>query len=121
MIRLPALVLAAVCLALSGPSSAFAMKEWTIIGYFVGDDDSEHPIEDSQIRDLLELASIPDSESVDLIVQMDRGKKLTAQMKQYYSDVNYSGGVRYQIRKNKWIQEAKIGEVNSGDPQTLYD
>lgn len=113
--------LAAAALFAAGAAPAHAMKEWTVIGYFVGDDDGNQPIEDSQIRDLLELDGVGSSSDVDLIVQMDRGPKLTQKMKQYYSDPNYSGGIRYHIKDGKWFTEAKLGEVNSGDPRTLYE
>lgn len=121
MTRLLSAALAAGALLAAGAAPAHAMKEWTVIGYFVGDDDGNAPIEDSQIRDLLELDGIGSSADVDLIVQMDRGPKLTQRMKRYYSDPNYSGGVRYHIKGGKWHTEAKLGEVNSGDPKTLYD
>jgi hypothetical protein len=113
------------CLALAGAlllgPSVQAKKSWTVICYFVGDDDADNPIENSQINDLLELDSVGSSEDVDFIVQMDRGPKLTQKMKQYYSDPNYSGGIRYHIQRDKWISEEKLGEVNMGDPKTLYD
>jgi hypothetical protein len=107
-------------LLILGPSVQ-AKKSWTVLCYFVGDDEGENPIENSQINDLLELDSVGSTQSVDFIVQMDRGPKLTQKMKKYYSDPNYSGGVRYHIQRDKWVQEEKLGEVNMGDPRTLYE
>jgi hypothetical protein len=121
MSRFAALGMTAAALLAAGAAPAHAMKEWTVIGYFVGDDEGNQPIEDSQIRDLLELDEVGSNGDVDLIVQMDRGPKLTRRMKQYYSDPNYSGGIRYHIKDGKWYTEEKLGEVNSGDPKTLYD
>lgn len=118
LLRVSALALVAL-LAL-GPT-AQARKAWTVVVYMSGDDTSDHPIEDSQINDLLELDSVGSTSEVDFLVQMDRGTKLTQKMKRYYSDPNYSGGIRYHMQRDKWVTEAKLGEVNMGDPQTLYD
>lgn len=117
--RTPLALLALLLLAAAAP--ARPVKEWTVLCYFVGDDDGDRPIEDSQIDDLLELDSIGTRDQVNLLVQMDRGKKLTRKMKQYYSDPNESGGLRYRIDRDKWVTQEKLGEVNSGDPKVLYD
>lgn len=111
------LVLAGLALA----SPARAEKEWTVIHYFVGDYDEARPIEDSQIGDLLELSAVGSTAAVDLVVQMDRGPKLTERMRQHYQDPNYSGVMRYRIEKDKWVPEGRLGEKNSGDPATLYE
>ena len=120
MYRFPFLMCVLVC-ALAVPAVSVAMNEWTIIVYQCADDSSSSTLEDAAIADLCELDSIGSQGGLEIIVQIDRGTKLSNLMQQVYTDPNYSGANRFLINKGKWVTEAKLGEVNMGSPKALYD
>ncbi len=106
---------------LACPMSAMALNEWTIIIYQCADDSSSSTLEDAAIRDLIELDTVGSQGGLEIIAQVDRGTKLSNLMKQVYSDPDYSGASRYLIKRDKWVGEGKIGEVDMGSPKTLWD
>lgn len=116
---LAAALLAGLFLAL--PGAARAMNDWTVVIYQCADDTSSSTLEDAAIRDLCELDAVGSTDRVEFVAQVDRGTKLSALMKQTYDDPDYSGATRYRIGKGRWAREAKLGEVNMGSPEALWD
>ncbi len=91
------------------------------MGWFVGDDNNTSSLEESQLKNLEELAERGSGSSLNIVVQMDRGTKLSRYLRNSYSDPNYSGAKRYVVERNKFVVHQKPGEVNMGDPEQLLD
>ncbi|MBI4868626.1 MAG: hypothetical protein HY816_16940 [Candidatus Wallbacteria bacterium] len=117
-------LLALLALSLMLPASAAsaqAVKDWTVIGYFVGDDNKTTSLEESQLRNLDELSERGSGAAYDVVVQADRSNKINDYLRSRYSDPDYSGAKRYHVQRDRWSVEAKLGEVNMGDPAALLD
>lgn len=99
----------------------FALNEWTMIVYLCGDDNNSAALEENQVRDLGEMSNIGSRPGFEIVVQADRGNKLSEFLKSSYSDPDYSGAKRYLVKKDKWEVEAKLGEINTGSPYALWD
>jgi hypothetical protein len=101
--------------------SANERREWAFYGYFVGDEKDSASLETSQVRDLIELKNGSTSNNSWLIVQHDRGTKLSNTLSNFYQDKNYSGVARYRMDSEGVYILDKIGEKNMGDAQTFFD
>jgi hypothetical protein len=115
------IVLVALALVVLAAGPASAANQWTLLFYLVGDDTNSSGTEDAAIGDLDILAEKGPAAGVTYLAQVDRGTKLSQTMRERYREPNYSGAVRYRPGKDSWGTVAKIGEVNSGDPQALLD
>lgn len=108
-------------LMLACATAASAEREWTVLCYFVADDNKSAGLEEAQVRNLDELAERGSTDQYALLVQMDRSNKTSDFLRGRYSEPNYAGASRYAVAKGKWNPVAKLGEVNMGDPKTLLD
>jgi len=115
------LVLASTACAQVPVAPQGAPREWTIMGYFVGDDNNSADLEANQVRNLDELAVKGSLPGYDIVVQMDRSNKTNDFLKSRYAEPNYSGATRYHVTAGKWGNVEKLGEVNMGDPKVLVD
>ncbi|MBI3893222.1 MAG: hypothetical protein HY303_17015 [Candidatus Wallbacteria bacterium] len=120
MTRISAILLLSM-LAAAPALQAQTLKEWTIVGYFVGDDNKSPILEESQVKNIDELSQRGSGDAYDVVVQVDRSNKINDYLRSRYSDPDYSGAKRYFIQPDKWTVEAKLGEVNMGDPAALLD
>lgn len=91
------------------------MKKWTVLVYSASDND----LETYQVEDVMEMEKIGSGNSMNLLVQLDRGKKP--------SDLSdgWGGARRYKIERdsdpgkiNSPVLE-NLGQVNMSDPETL--
>ncbi len=114
-------VLLLVCLSSASPVAAQAAREWTVMCYFVSDDNKDASLEESQVKNIDELSSRGSGAGYDLVVQVDRSNKISEYLRSRYADPDYSGAKRYHIERDKWAVQAKLGEVNMGDPKSLLD
>lgn len=88
--------------------------EWTFMVYL----DADNNLESAGIDDFLEMASVTDSNKVNIIVQMDRIPSYTS------SYGNWTGTRRFSIGHNDTPSMAPVqdlGEQNMGDPNVLQD
>lgn len=80
---------------------------------------ADNNLESDGIKDFLEMSRVPNSEQVNIVVQMDRSP--------YYSREygNWSNTLRFKIRNNiiPTLQNSisDLGELNMGDPNVLKD
>lgn len=122
--RFPALsrfVLLALLGSLALAPASRALDEWTILAYMSGDDDSKNPVELPQINALLDSAKyVPAGGAVNFVAQADRGPKVTAELRRKYYDPDYQGATRWDVAGGKVTEREKLGEVNMGDPRTLW-
>lgn len=88
---------------------------WTIMVYMNADND----LEEYGIADFLEMAAVPNSERINVLVQMDRSPLYTEQFG------NWTQTLRFNIKQNMNpnVSEAMmdLGEQNMGDPLVLRD
>lgn len=82
------------------------INEWTVACYFAADNN----IGPCALEDIEELKTIGSTQSVKVVVQID-----------YWSTNSPSTCHRYFVAKDSLIFITDIGEVNTGDPQTLVD
>lgn len=113
------LLLAAMLLAFG--TAAHAEREWTVMCYFVADDNKSADLEAGQVRNLDELSERGSTDQCALLVQMDRSNKTNDFLRSRYAEPDYAGASRYAVARGKWNPVAKLGEVNMGDPRTLLD
>ncbi len=101
-------------LALAAPAAA--LNEWTVMLYWVSDDDESTALIKSHIaslKSLLSKASAPNSHDVVVLFDGPRG----------YAAVDgkdSDGGFRLEAQNGKWNIE-RLGEVNMGSPYTLWN
>lgn len=99
-----------------------AEAEWTVLAYMSGDDAGDAPMEKIQIESLLESAEyVAKGGPVHFVAQLDRAPKRTRDLKKFYHNGDYAGASRYVIEGQKVLEVEQLGEVNCGDPTTLYD
>lgn len=88
---------------------------WTVLVYMAADNN----LELSALKDLEEMLNVPSSDSLNIVVQLDRAEG--------YSDSglggldNWETTKRLQIKKYQLTEISDLGETNSGDPDTLTD
>lgn len=99
------------------PLIASAKNEWTVIVYMVNDGKADDSLEEANFRNLSKMKYYGAGKEAEIIIQMD-GKATGSSDEQ---KLNYKGGSRLRIEKDKIIDEGVLGEVNMGDPQTLWD
>ncbi|MCD4783019.1 MAG: hypothetical protein K8T10_04215 [Candidatus Eremiobacteraeota bacterium] len=93
------------------------MKKWTILVYSAADND----LEPFQVEDVMEMEKTGGGNSLNLLVQLDRGKKPSN-----LSD-GWSGARRYKIERDGDPEKINspvledLGQVNMSDPSTLSD
>ncbi len=89
--------------------------DWTILVFLNADND----LEMAGIEDFTEMAQVPKSDKINILVQMDRSPK--------YTDVfgNWSETLRFKItpgmEPTKSNAISNLGELNMGDPNVLKD
>lgn len=99
-----------------------AEADWTVLAYMSGDDAGENPMETVQIDALIQTAQyVPAGASVHFVAQLDRGPRRLAKLRPKYYDPDYAGATRWLMQGGKVTAQQELGEVNSGDPATLYD
>ncbi|MBF0407391.1 MAG: hypothetical protein HQM10_08555 [Candidatus Riflebacteria bacterium] len=103
------------------PVSGFALNEWTVIVYLCGDDNKDASLEENHRKDLEEMARASSKPGLEVVVQADRGTKISEYLKQAYADPSYSGAKRYVVKNSSWETEAQLGEINTGSPYALWD
>jgi hypothetical protein len=79
-----------------------AHASWTVMNYFVPDE----KIESGLLSNVNQMARVGSSDKLKIVVQFDYAKK---------------PAVRYFITNGGAKAVEQLGEVNMGDPQTLYD
>jgi len=109
-------VLIALCALFALPTRVMAMNEWTVIVYMVNDD-KDTVLENANFRNLGYLKSYGSGENHKLLVQIDGMSSGSSDEQK----LNYKGGSRLRVEKDKLIDEGVLGEVNMGSPQTLWD
>lgn len=93
------------------------MADWTVLVFINGDND----LEPYALMDLNEIEGAGSTDQVNLLVQLDRARGYDD------SDGDWTGSRRYRAEADggrRGIQSPvleDIGEVNSGDPQTVVD
>jgi hypothetical protein len=101
------------------PSAGGATADWTILVYLDGDNDLEY----SAVDDYTEMATVGSSDSLNILVQLDRISSDEDWDNTSYGD--WRGAKRFRVEKNKRPaksnQLADLGEINMGDPQTVVD
>lgn len=110
------LVLLGAFILLAMPVICLAENEWTVIVYMVNDD-KDTTLENANFRNLNNLKAWGPGENKTLLVQLD-GLSAGSSDEQ---KLNYKGGSRLRIEKDKLIDEGVLGETNMGSPQTLWD
>lgn len=110
------LVLLSIFAFLAFPTASMAINEWTTIIYMVNDDKNT-TLENANFKNLSALKSWGAGENKTLLVQLDG----TPEGSSDEQKLNYKGGSRLRIEKNKLIDEGVLGEVNMGSPQTLWE
>lgn len=83
------------------PVSALA-SDWTILVYMVPDE----KVESALVQNVKDMARVGSTDQVNVLVQFDRAR---------------GQATRYHIRANGEDPIENLGEVNMGDPQTLYN
>jgi hypothetical protein len=108
-------LLAASLTACSSAPDVESAGSWTVLTYSIADTD----LEPYMMDDLDELGTAGSSESLNLVALVDRASD--------YSDDpvlgldDWEGGRILEIRKGKAVVLDDLGDVNTGDPQTLQD
>jgi hypothetical protein len=108
-------LLAASLTACSSAPDVETAGSWTVLTYSIADTD----LEPYMMDDLDELGTAGSSESLNLVALVDRASD--------YSDDpvlgldDWEGGRILEIRKGKAVVLDDLGDVNTGDPQTLQD
>jgi hypothetical protein len=108
-------LLAAGLTACSSAPDVETAGTWTVLTYSIADTD----LEPYMMDDLDELGTAGSSESLNLVALVDRASN--------YSDDpvlgldDWEGGRILEIRKGKAVVLDDLGDVNTGDPQTLQD
>lgn len=97
-----------------------AEDSWTILVYMNGDNDLEH----FALQDIAEMAVVPDSDKLTILVQLDRaidGASPGYSSADLLSLGEFTSTKRLRIRFNEIEELDDIGEVNMGDANTLAD
>ena len=98
------------------PASGFALNDWTFIVYMVNDD-KDNNLENANFRNLSAMKDYGAGENSEIVILMDGGK-----FGSHSGDkLDYRGGSRLLIRKGKIIDAGVLGEINMGDPYTLWE
>jgi len=111
-----ALMLLSALAIMAMPALCLAENEWTVIVYMVNDD-KDTTLENANFRNLSSMKSWGPGENKTLLVQLD-GMSTGSSDEQ---KLNYKGGSRLRVEKDKLIDEGVLGETNMGSPQTLWD
>src|SRR5690606_37276406 len=98
-----------------GGCGAACSSGWTLLIYLAADNN----LESAAIGDLGELMALPESDDLNIVVQIDRAEG-------YYDlDVaglpNFTTTKRLLIRHGKLEELDDLGETNTGDPAPLAD
>lgn len=117
----------ALSLLLLAPLPTFALNEWTVLVFMVNDDD-DAALENANLRNVAEMARIGATPGVDILLQID-GRAGGGSGSSWFSglfggnknDMTYSGGSRWSLQGNKFVNEQKLGEVNMGSPMVLWE
>jgi hypothetical protein len=107
------MAIASLCLV---PQTALALSDWTVIVYMVNDD-KDTTLEKANFQNLKDMKYYGCGENHNLLIQMDGMSSGSSDEQK----LDYKGGSRLRITKDKIIDEGAIGEVNMGSPQTLWD
>lgn len=99
------------------PGSTQAKNEWTVIVYMVNDGKPGDAIEQANYRNLSRMKYYGAGQNAEIIVQMDGMPDGSSDEQK----LNYKGVSRLRIEKDKIIDEGVLGELNMGDPHTLWD
>lgn len=102
---------------LASPMLCQAKNEWTVIVYMVNDGKAGDSLEEANFKNLSQMKAYGAGKDAQIIVQMD-GMSSGSSDEQ---NLNYKGGSRLLIEKGKIIDKGVLGEVNMGDPQTLWN
>lgn len=111
------LVIALLSLCFAFPEMALAKNEWTVIVYMVNDGKPGDALEQANFKNLSRMKYYGAGENAEIIVQMDG----MADGSSDEQKLNYKGVSRLRIEKGKIVDEGVFGELNMGDPQTLWD
>ncbi|MBN1640431.1 MAG: hypothetical protein JXA09_04275 [Anaerolineae bacterium] len=113
-----AIAILSVLLVLALPCTVGAQRtlaEWTILVYL----DADNNLEKNAIDDFLEMAAVPSSPAVNVVVQFDRINGYDSR----YGD--WAQTLRFRVTQGMTPEPAHaladLGEANMGDPQTLTD
>ena len=100
------------------PVSTTSLPEWTVIVYSAADDEV---LEESMWFDLNEMELVGSTSQMNIVVQIDRYSAA------FTGDGDWSDTRRYLITKDDNLDSItspvvqSVGEVDTGDPQTLVD
>jgi len=97
-------VLIALCALFALPTRVMAMNEWTVIVYMVNDD-KDTVLENANFRNLGYLKSYGSGENHKLLVQIDGMSSGSSDEQK----LNYKGGSRLRVEKDKLIDEGVLG------------
>jgi len=80
-------------------------------------DDKDTTLENANFQNLKDMKYYGPGENHTILVQMDGMSSGSSDEQK----LNYKGGSRLRIDKGKLVDEGTLGEINMGDPQTLWD
>ncbi len=91
--------------------------QWTFMVHMAGDND----LEEAALEDMNEMERVGSSAEVNIVVQIDRSAHYVT------GDGDWSGGRRYLVEQDEEARSisstvlADLGQIDSGDPQTVID
>jgi len=109
------LILAALVGGVAVAAQAAATKEWTVLVYMAADND----LEEAALDDLNEMLQAAPSDSVQVVVQVDRSADDTDAPVGGIGD--WVGTKRLAVQKGRLVALADLGAQDTGNPRVLAD